>query len=256
MAATMQPEAIKRVETKPDGSSVTVADKAVEDFIAQKLVDSFPDIPMVAEESITQNALTDSLHKERFFLVDPIDGTAAYVKGRDDYSVNIALIDNGRPVFGVIAAPALQELYWGGQMHGAWRRCGDNEPQGIRVRAFDPQAMRMIASRYFAREGQLHHLMHEDVVVEGVDTLSSSLKFCRIAEGRVDFYPRLGRTCEWDTAAGQAILEGAGGAVVERGRLVDMHYGGRKKTGDDLIHFYNPEFYAVSDRAILNFTIK
>ena len=221
------------VVEKSDASPVTEADAAADAIIVAALSQAFPDIPIVAEES----GLTGKLVDRRFFLVDPLDGTKEFVAGRDEFTVNIALIEDGRPTLGVVLAPPLKTL-WAGGPTGAYRRVANGPPEPIRARA-EPLHLVAVASRSHrtaATDGFLAELSLDCVIAVG-----SSVKFCRIAEGAADVYPCLGRTMEWDTAAGQAVLEAAGGSV----RKLDgspLTYG--KPTTTEDVAFANPPFVA------------
>ena len=219
MAGQAQPAG---VQYKADHSPLTQADLQAHACIARGLARLTPALPVVSEEDA--DSQRHRTPQGRYWLVDPLDGTREFLARNDEFTVNIALIEDGCPVWGVVHAPALGQLYWGGAGMGAWRRDAAGE-QAIRVtaRAQDRAApLRVLASKshldaqtqaFIARLGP-HVLLQA----------GSSLKFCRIAEGAADLYPRLGPTCEWDTAAAQAVLEGAGGVVLDlRGQA--LRYG-------------------------------
>ena len=255
MARDMQKEAMSSVECKADGSPVTHTDKEVERYIVERLGREFPDIPVIGEETI-QPTKNNYPQENICFLVDPIDGTGAYIKGRDDYTVNIALIKDGVAVAGVIDAPGMGAAYYGGRTLGAFRVTGDKAADPIHVQALEPDRLRIIVSRFYARETEFASLLSlcEDQI--SVESLSSSLKFCRIAEGDADFYPRRGRTCYWDSAAGQAILEGAGGAVIRISDHQDLFYNVSAGGAVDNAHaFFNPDFFAISSHNILKYIL-
>ena len=226
---------------KADASPVTESDQAAEAAIAAHLQKAFPGIPIVAEEAIAAGHVPPELG-HHFFLVDPLDGTREFVAGLPDFTVNIALIEDGHPVCGVILAPAYGELFLGSaagafkarlQRDGAW-----SEPRRIeaRLRPARPLALASRSHRTAATNAYLAELPIEAVIPVG-----SSLKFCRIAEGAADLYPCLGRTMEWDIAAGHALLVAAGGAVtrLDGGEIA---YGQRGRL--DLADFANPHFVA------------
>jgi 3'(2'), 5'-bisphosphate nucleotidase len=209
------------VRDKPDASPVTVADEAAEKIILEDLAAIAPDIPVVAEESVAAGrvpVLSPSGPHERFFLVDPLDGTREFVSRRDEFTVNIALIERGEPVLGVVYAPARHELYWGDVKT---RRAGriDAEPDGtmpalgeaISVRTPPPRGMVAVASRSHRSPETDAWLANYPIV--DFRSIGSSLKFCLVASGDADVYPRLGPTMEWDTAAGHAVLVAAGGTM-------------------------------------------
>ena len=197
---------------KADDSPLTAADLAAHVRIVAGLQQLTPDIPVVSEEGCVpdEGARTAPV----FWLVDPLDGTKEFVARNGEFTVNIALIEQGRPVLGVVTVPAQNVSYWGSVGVGAYRRQA-GEPQAQRLHVAVPRQagrpLRVMASK--------HHF-HEDtrtlIARMGAHELvqaGSSLKFCRIAEGAADVYPRLGPTCEWDTAAAQAVVDAAGGHV-------------------------------------------
>ncbi|HUQ12210.1 MAG TPA: 3'(2'),5'-bisphosphate nucleotidase CysQ [Steroidobacteraceae bacterium] len=204
------------VRDKADASPVTAADEAAEQIILADLADIAPDIPVVAEESVAGGKIP--VVADRFFLVDPLDGTKEFISRRDEFTVNIALIENGEPVLGVVLAPARRELFWGDVRAG---RAGhmDAEPDGtmplmgtpLRARAAPAQGLIAVASRSH-RSPETDEFLAKYPVTE-FRSIGSSLKFCVVAAGQADIYPRLGPTMEWDTAAGHAVLAAAGGTV-------------------------------------------
>ena len=231
------------VREKADASPVTEADEAAETFILGALNTLTPDIPVVAEEAMAAGE-EPVIEGNRFWLVDPLDGTREFLSRNGEFTVNIALIEDGQPVAGVVHAPAMA-MTWAGV-------CGDLEDGGkgsgravfaetdkpvmeLRARALPAQGAVVVASRRHGSGKQLDDFLSRYKVAERV-TAGSSLKFCLIASGRADLYPRFGRTMEWDTAAGHAVLLAAGGQVYTLdGEPLD--YG---KPG-----FENPHFYAV-----------
>jgi len=200
---------------KADASPVTAADLAAHRVIVDGLRALTPDIPIVSEESAI--AVPAALRRtwNRMWLVDPLDGTREFVKRNGEFTVNIALIEDGVAVFGVIQAPVTGALWHGAPGHGAFVREGDRDT-ALHAPRHDPAvpvALRVAASRSH-RDPRTTALLSRIGDVTPVP-LGSSLKFCRLAEGGMDVYPRFGPTSEWDTAAGQAILEGAGGVVLD-----------------------------------------
>lgn len=198
---------------KDDDTPLTQADLRADAVIRQGLERAFPGVWIWSEES--RSASTESsVPATTFFLVDPLDGTREFLRRNDEFTVNIALIQNGRPSAGVVYAPALGQLYSGVPGRGAWRTAGGATVQ-LATHAPGPgEKLRVIGSRSHGGEALkawLAGLQQPcDFVVAG-----SALKFCRLAEGAADVYPRLGPTSQWDTAAGQAVLEAAGGVVVD-----------------------------------------
>lgn len=198
------------IQVKSDQSPLTKADLAAHELISERLGDLTPDIPVVSEE----NNQSDIYRKPigRFWLVDPLDGTKEFIACNGEFTVNIALIENGKPLWGVVYAPVLDRLYYGGRGLGANLKIG-TEIQPLEVSP-PPELggfWRVVASKsHMNLETQafIDRLGETDLVQAG-----SSLKLCRVAEGAADIYPRLGPTCEWDTAAAQAVVEGSGGVV-------------------------------------------
>jgi 3'(2'),5'-bisphosphate nucleotidase len=197
---------------KADGSPVTAADERAEAIIVARLKALAPDIAVVAEEATAAGAKLEA--PPRFFLVDPLDGTREFIARNGEFTINIGLVENGAPVAGAVYAPAIDRIWFGGRRADAARvSVGGALPQAceaLRVRA-TPQKLTALASRSHAdpaTEAFLARLGVEERVSAG-----SSLKFCVIAEGRADVYPRFAPTMEWDTAAGDAVLRAAGGGV-------------------------------------------
>ena len=200
------------VEHKADASPVTAADLAAHHRIVDGLHALTPDVPVLSEESAHLVPLRQRRGWQRFWLVDPLDGTREFVKRNGEFTVNIALVEDGVATFGVIQQPVTGAVWHGGPGQGAWHREGLSERAlGVHRPAHAP--LRVAASRSH-RDPRTVALMARIGDTEAIG-LGSSLKFCRLAEGRMDVYPRFGPTSEWDTAAGQAILEGAGGRVLD-----------------------------------------
>ena len=198
------------VTVKSDDSPLTLADKAAHALIVDGLLHLTPQWPVVSEES-------DDIEKSRrldaecFWLVDPLDGTKEFIKRNGEFTVNIALIERGKSLFGVVHVPVTQVTYWGGEQLGAWRKSSD----GVNpIHVVVPQTAHPLAV-----VGSRSHLNVEtDAYLSKLGayelvSVGSSLKFCLLAEGKAHLYPRLAPTSEWDTAAAQAVLEGAGGVV-------------------------------------------
>ncbi len=198
------------VESKSDQSPVTAADQAAEDIILEHLARLTPDYPVVAEESVAKG-IVPQIDKSPYWLVDPLDGTREFISRNGEFTVNIGLIVDQRPLIGTVYAPVIGTLYCGLGAGGATKQMNADPPQAISVRQPQPDGLRVVASRSHRdadTDAYLSELDVKDVVSAG-----SSLKFCTVAEGKADLYPRFGRTMEWDTAAGQAVLESAGGKV-------------------------------------------
>ncbi|NPD67095.1 3'(2'),5'-bisphosphate nucleotidase CysQ [Lichenicola cladoniae] len=193
---------------KDDASPVTEADHQAETLILAGLR-AGSSIPVIAEEEAAAGLVTEP--GPEFWLVDPLDGTREFASGRDDFTVNIGLVRNGLVVLGAVALPAYGELYLGRVGHGATRRDRDGEV-AIHVRPPPEAGLSVLASRHYADDPRLlEYLGHQRIATIG--NIGSAAKFVRVAEGRADLYPRLGRTMEWDTAAPQAVVEAAGGSV-------------------------------------------
>ncbi|CAH0168668.1 3'(2'),5'-bisphosphate nucleotidase CysQ [Roseomonas sp. CECT 9278] len=198
------------VQAKADGSPLTQADLAAHDAILAGLAAACPDLPVVSEEDA---ARAGTAPDGPFILVDPLDGTREFISGNGEFTVNIALIDAGAPVAGVVLAPALGRMWVGVQGAGAAASGPDGAPQRpILVRAPAPPGLVAVASRSH-RDAETESFL-AGLPIAGLRSVGSSLKFCLVAEGEADVYPRFGPTMEWDTAAGQAVLEAAGGRVV------------------------------------------
>jgi 3'(2'), 5'-bisphosphate nucleotidase len=196
------------IEQKGDSSPVTEADHAAELIILAALAKAAPGVPVIAEEEVAAGRIP--AHGGTFFLVDPLDGTKEFVRGGDDYTVNIALIVDGAPRLGTVFAPATGRLHGGVADRHAWLDEGRGR-QTIACRAC-PQPPIVVASKSHFTQNTSDYLA---LAAPGCDyeAIGSSLKFCIIAEGRSDLYPRLSPTAEWDTAAGHAVLLGAGGRI-------------------------------------------
>lgn len=223
------------INTKLDDSPVTEADFCAHKIIEQQLAELTPDIPLLSEES-DEKTKRQRRKWQRYWLVDPLDGTKEFIAGKEEFSVNIALIDQGKPVFGVIYAPVFDTLYFAGNGTGAWKQSGDDEPDSIQTKP--PTSLFLVAISSRTRREPVKQLLQPIRPYEFL-IAGSSLKMCYIAEGEVDIYPRLGATSEWDTAAAQIILEQAGGAILNK-QLKPLTYNQRET-------LINPHFLAVSD---------
>jgi len=196
------------VESKQDSSPVTEADRAAELIILAALARAAPGVPVIAEEEVAAGRIP--AHDETYFLVDPLDGTKEFIRGGDDYTVNIGLIENGAPKLGVVFAPATGRLHGGCVGDGAWVEEAERRaPITTRVRG---ELTTAVASKSHLNQATIDYL--EAAVGNcGYVSIGSSLKFCIVAEGKADIYPRAAPTSEWDTAAGHAVLLAAGGLV-------------------------------------------
>ena len=203
------------VRTKADHSPVTAADRAAEAAILEGLARVLPGVAVVSEEAgMLCSALPDS-----FVLVDPLDGTREFIAGRDEFTVNVAIVAGGRPQLGVVAAPALGLLWRGIVGHGAERlRLAPGRPAGAAderspIRTRPAPATRLVAAASRSHLDPATQAFLSRLSIEECVTCGSAVKFCQVAEGVADVYPRLSTTCEWDVAAGHALVEAAGGAV-------------------------------------------
>lgn len=203
------------VNEKADASPVTAADLAAHHILNDGLLALAPDIPVLSEEA-ADIALGERAQWSRWWLVDPLDGTKEFIAGSEEFTVNVALIEHGRVVFGVVGIPATGLSYYGGAGLGAWRADAAGVAAPISVRLAAPQAFTLVASRRHsspAQEALLSGLRERFGELQ-LANVGSSLKFCLLAEGNADCYPRLAPTSQWDTAAAQGVLEGAGGEVL------------------------------------------
>jgi 3'(2'), 5'-bisphosphate nucleotidase len=200
------------VRRKADASPVTEADDAAEALIVEGLRALTPDVPVVAEELVA-NGRTPEIGSRPFWLVDPLDGTKEFLGRNGEFTVNIALIEGERPTLGVVLAPAVGRMWWGIVGEGAHGDAGSGI-QRIRARVRPEQGVIAVASRSHA-DAETQAFLDREGVAERISS-GSSIKFCLLAEGKADLYPRFGPTMEWDTAAGHAVLLAAGGHVVTR----------------------------------------
>ena len=203
------------VQRKLDNSPLTLADIAAHNIIEAGLQRLTPHIPQLSEESV---AIPYAIRQEwrRYWLIDPLDGTREFIKRNGEFSVNIALVEEGRPVIGIVYAPVADELYYACSDSGAYKQVGTAAPESIHSRQWDTDALVFAVSRSHGSprlQGFLSQVAGNLSMPELI-SLGSSLKICRVAEGKADLFPRLGLTSEWDTAAAQCVLEAAGGAVI------------------------------------------
>lgn len=213
------------VRAKSDDSPVTAADEAADALIFAGLKQAFPEIPIVTEEQ----ADSHSVRADRFLIVDPLDGTKEFIKKRGEFTVNIALIENGVPVRGIVYAPARGRLFYtddNGQTveeTGAFSLDTQGIVRSLCVSSPDNSELVVVASKSHRDQATDDYIAKYGVADSR--SAGSSLKFCLVAAGEADLYPRLGRTMEWDTAAGQAVLSGAGGKVVRFDNHQPLTYG-------------------------------
>ncbi|BDY14315.1 MAG: 3'(2'),5'-bisphosphate nucleotidase [Roseobacter sp.] len=213
------------VKTKSDESPVTIADEAADKIISDGLRAAFPDVMLVTEEQ----SATHSASGDTFLIVDPLDGTKEFINRRGDFTVNIALVEGGVPTRGVVYAPARSRMFFTLADGSAVEETGDfpkdsmGPVQPISVSTPDNAALMVVASKSHRDQATDDYIAKYNV--RDMKSAGSSLKFCLIATGEADLYPRVGRTMEWDTAAGHAVLTGAGGAVVRFDDLTPLTYG-------------------------------
>ena len=202
------------VEVKADDSPLTQADRAAHYLLVDRLRALAPDVPVLSEES-PAHEIEGREAWTRFWCVDPLDGTKEFIKGTGEFTVNVALIENGEAVLGVVHVPVKGLTYFATREGGAFKQVGDAEPEKIAIRAADPKALTVVASRDHA--GPAVGAFVENLKASGaavdLTSMGSSLKFCLVAEGAADLYPRTVPTMEWDTAAAQAVVEAAGGRL-------------------------------------------
>lgn len=231
------------VKSKSDASPVTEADEAADALIAEGLAEAFPTLAIVTEEQAASHAQTVST----FLIVDPLDGTKEFIQRRGDFTVNIAYVENGIPLRGVVYAPAKGRLFYtladGRSVEelGAHAKDQIGELKPIGVSTPDNRALMVVASKSHRDQATDDYIAH--YAVADMTSAGSSLKFCLVATGEADLYPRLGRTMEWDTAAGDAVLRGAGGEMVRFDDHAPFTYG---KPG-----FENPFFIAYAPGVLL-----
>ena len=225
---------------KKDGSPVTLADEKAEILITKALKQITPEVIIIGEEAAVDGYRPDLSDKEYFWLVDPLDGTKEFISGSGDYTVNIALIKNNKPVLGVVYAPVHGELY---AAHGEgtatrWLEDSDKE-RSISVRPIPAKGLTIVSSKSHGKGDKLDNFLSHYKIQKQIQR-GSSLKMCEIARGKADMYPRFGLTCEWDTAAAHAVLNAAGGMITDlQGN--ELTYGGADPK------FLNPEFIARSN---------
>ena len=220
-----------QVELKEDESPLTIADKKSHEVIETGLKKYFPDLPILSEEGEQFDYSTRSKW-DLYWLVDPLDGTKEFIKKNGEFTVNIALMKEHRPIWGVVYTPVSKECFWGGKEYGAYYAKGEEDVVQLNGQMKKDSVFRFCMSRSHSnQESQnLINAISEKYNESENVKIGSSLKFCRLATGQIDFYPRLGPLREWDMAAGQAVLEGSGGEVYTFEGFKDIPYG-----KDDLV---------------------
>ncbi len=224
------------IQAKADDSPVTAADLASHKVIVEALARLTPDIPVMSEEAADIPWETRR-QWQQYWLIDPLDGTKEFIKRNGEFTVNIAFIDKGRALAGVVYAPVLDKCYYGAQHLGAWLASGDGVTDLKQLTVVAPSVPRIVGSRSHVSPGLAAYL--EAIGEHEMTSIGSSLKFCLLAEGKADIYPRLGLTSEWDTAAAQAVLESVGGRVVNADNGQPLDYNQK----EDIL---NPYFIATA----------
>lgn len=245
LAVYAQAEGIE-ISKKDDDSPLTEADRRAHNVIVAALAENFPDIPVLSEES-DSIPFSERGQWQRYWLVDPLDGTKEFIKRNGEFTVNIALIENGKATMGVVHVPVKSTTYLGKVSEGAWKITDADGKEGrieaISGTVFKPgtETVRVVASRSHRGEIVDRLVAHMETTIGEVEVVSmgSSLKICLCAEGSADIYPRLAPTCEWDTAAAHAVLSAAGGTIVNT-NFEELSYNQKSE-------LLNPYFIAVAD---------
>ena len=224
------------IEHKDDRSPLTAADMVSHETICRGLHDLTPALPILSEESADIPFATRK-NWHYFWLVDPLDGTREFIKRNGEFTINIALIETHAPVLGVVHVPVTGTTYFAARTHGAFKQSGHAAPKKIRTRPTRPGRLAVAGSRSHGSDRQ--QAFFKKLGNIEVYAIGSALKFCLVAEGIVDIYPRFGPTSEWDTAAAQCLVEEAGGMVTDAG-FKPLRY----NTGESLL---NPDFLAIAD---------
>jgi len=225
------------VEHKDDKTPLTLADMASHETIVTQLMNLTPTWPVLSEESATI-PFQERIHWQRYWLVDPLDGTREFIKRNGEFTVNIALIEDQKPVVGIVYVPVTKVSYFAAVGNGAFKGLPDQAPESIKVRPCPKDRVILAGSRSHAGDSLQKFIKVLDLEVELV-SIGSSLKSCLVAEGQVDLYPRFGPTSEWDTAAAQCVVEQAGGYLTDT-QMQALRY----NTKESLI---NPHFLVFGD---------
>jgi 3'(2'), 5'-bisphosphate nucleotidase len=229
-----------QASAKQDDSPLTEADLRAHRAIIAELTRLTPGLPILSEESAEEVSWEQRQYWQRYWLVDPLDGTKEFIARNGEFTVNIALIEGNRPVLGVVHIPVADTTYSGAPGTGAWRESGDRPPLPIAARRLALPPLRILGSRSHGSPKLAAKL--EAMGPHEFRAAGSSIKLCLIADGSADFYPRLGGSSEWDIAAGQAIVEAAGGQVVSLADGESLRY-----NKPDLL---NPKFLAYGDPSL------
>ena len=207
------PKEAMQVQRKDDDTLLTEADLRAHRILYEELQSLTPDIPILSEEGGGIPPYETRCRWQRYWLLDPLDGTRGFVEKRNEFTVNIALIENHQPIIGVVCAPLQKECYFAHQKYGAFRQLDDEIPKQIHTRKMNWQSFSVYLGQFL--DSPWLSRLFETISAVQVIRLNSSLKFCQIAAGEGDLYPRFGNTNEWDTAAAQCILKAAGGVIID-----------------------------------------
>lgn len=239
-------QALWDTQQKINDTPVTAADLAAQEVLIQGLSSLTPQIPILSEEGLMTDWQTRR-HWSSYWLLDPLDGTREFLARNGEFTVNVALIVQGRAALGLVYAPASETLYWGSDgtqsMHrGAWKTLRQGEPETIHVKPTSSVCRLVTSRRHSQHETQVLQRLIDDGSYSSISSVSmgSSLKFCHIAEGKADLYLRLAPTSEWDTAAAQAVLEAAGGVIVKLPEATTLCYNQKEDIN-------NPCFIAMAE---------
>jgi 3'(2'), 5'-bisphosphate nucleotidase len=227
------------VKIKQDGSPVTNADIRADCIIVEQLAKEFPELIFITEE-MSEYPKEGCPKTEAFVLVDPLDGTKGYIKGGDYFTVNIALIVHQEPVVGIIYAPALDMLFWNNEIGAAWRNYGVDGSMIQRLRVSQVENAERIASSASKADSKTKSYIEKAYPECTTVSVASSFKFCHLAAGDVDVYPRLDSLMQWDTAAGDAIVRASGGVVYNLADRKDLQYGGESLRGKAFVAASSP----------------
>jgi 3'(2'), 5'-bisphosphate nucleotidase len=224
------------IDRKGDDSPLTAADKASHTLLLEALRRLTPGVPVLSEES-SETEVAERRQWDTFWLVDPLDGTKEFIKGTGEFTVNIALVSGSEPVMGVVHVPVTGVTYWGRKGAGAFMAHTGQAPVAIHTRPAKLERLVIVASKDHA--GPQVEALLKRLTTASTANMGSSLKFCLVAEGKADFYPRLAPTCEWDTGAAQCVLEAAGGAVTDTGGQ-RLAYNKEQLTNPSFLAFGDP----------------
>lgn len=228
-----------QINQKADDSPVTDADLAVNQLLIDGLMRLTPNIPILSEESCNI-PLTIRQTWQQWWLIDPLDGTKEFIEGREDFTVNVALIEEGHIIFGVVGIPVTEQYFYGGKHLGAWQQNKKSHSQKIHCRPITTKPISIVASHRHTSQKQQNFIQAlQKTRAISLKSIGSSIKFCLIATGEADCYPRFTPTCQWDTGAAQGVLEGAGGVVItEQGKPLEYQ---------PKADYLNPYFIALGD---------